>query len=50
MKAHFDPFICELQSRIQKQKSPNHPAAGNAGIAPRLAAENHLPGVPEPRR
>jgi hypothetical protein len=27
---------------------PNKPAAGNAGIAPRLAIGHHRPGVPEP--
>jgi hypothetical protein len=27
--------------------SPNHPAAGNAGIASRLAIEHHWPGVPD---
>jgi len=31
-------------------KVPNHPAAGNAGIAPRLAIDRHWPGVPEPER
>jgi hypothetical protein len=30
--------------------SPNKPALGNAGIAPRLAVQRHWPGVPEPER
>lgn len=30
--------------------SPNKPAAGNAGIAPRLTIGHHWPGVPEPER
>lgn len=50
MKAHFDTFIYELQSRIQKRRSPNLPAAGNAGIAPQSTVQNHCPGVPEPGR
>jgi len=29
---------------------PNHPAAGKAGIASRLAIEHHCPGLPEPGR
>ena len=32
------------------KKSPNHPAAGKAGIAPQLATEHHCPGLPEPGR
>jgi hypothetical protein len=28
----------------------NHPAAGKAGIASRLAIGNHWPGLPEPGR
>ena len=30
--------------------SSNKPAAGNAGIASRLAVGHHWPGVPEPER
>ena len=30
--------------------SPNHPAAGKAGIASRLAIEHHWAGLPEPGR
>ena len=30
--------------------SPNHPAAGKAGIASRLAIGHHCPGLPEPGR
>jgi hypothetical protein len=30
--------------------TPNKPAAGHAGLAPRLAIEHHWPGVPEPER
>ena len=29
---------------------PNHPAAGKAGIASRLAIGHHWPGLPEPER
>ena len=29
---------------------PNHPAAGKAGIASRLAIRRHFPGLPEPGR
>jgi len=28
-------------------KKPNHPAAGKAGIASRLAIGHHWPGLPE---
>ena len=31
-------------------EAPNHPAAGKAGIAPRLAIGHHCPGLPEPGR
>jgi hypothetical protein len=31
-------------------RSPNHPAAGKAGIARLLAIEQHWPGLPEPGR
>jgi hypothetical protein len=30
--------------------SANKPAAGSAGIVPRLTIEHHCPGVPEPER
>ena len=30
--------------------SPNHPASGKAGLAPRLTIEHHRPGLPEPGR
>jgi hypothetical protein len=33
-----------------KGPSPNHPAAGKAGIASLLAIGHHLPGLPEPGR
>ena len=36
--------------RRRSRRPPNHPAAGNAGIASRLAIERHWPGVPEPGR
>jgi hypothetical protein len=32
------------------KKEPNKPAAGNSGMAPRLAIGHHWPGVPEPER
>jgi hypothetical protein len=37
-------------SSLKTKKSPNHPAAGKAGIASRLALEHHRPGLPEPGR
>ena len=32
------------------KESPNHPAAGKAGIARLRAIEHHCPGLPEPAR
>jgi hypothetical protein len=34
----------------QRRLVPNHPAAGKAGIAPRLAIGHYWPGLPEPGR
>ena len=36
-----------MSMRVQ---SPNHPAAGKAGIASRLAIGYRCPGLPEPGR
>jgi len=36
--------------RIVATEDANKPAAGNAGIASRLAIEHHWPGVPDPER
>ncbi len=33
-----------------KRPTSNHPAAGKAGIASRLAIGHHWPGLPEPGR
>ena len=33
-----------------RTRPPNHPAAGKAGITPRLAVEHHWSGLPEPGR
>jgi hypothetical protein len=35
---------------MTKSATPNAPALGKAGIAPRLAIEHHWPGLPEPGR
>lgn len=33
-----------------ENSASNHPAPGNAGLAPRLTAGHHSPGVGEPGR
>jgi hypothetical protein len=33
-----------------ERKTPNKPAAGNAGLASRLTVTHHWPGVPDPER
>jgi len=38
------------QRRHEEATPANKPAAGNAGIAPRLTIGRHWPGVPEPGR
>jgi hypothetical protein len=38
------------QERRYRQPSPNHPAAGKAGMARQLAIGQHCPGLPEPGR
>jgi len=38
------------EGMVMAHLPPNNPAAGNAGIAPRLRIGHHWPGVPEPER
>lgn len=38
------------ETRKVRNSRADKPAAGNAGIAPRLTIERHRPGVPDPRR
>jgi hypothetical protein len=39
------PLLLMLQ--LQKEETPNKPAAGKAGIARLLAIGHHWPGLPE---